>query len=347
MRTSANHLRAGVGFLASSCLPWLTACAPPRVVLVERGPQAYYQTAFPVHDTSGELARVFLSVKQVMFSAEYRTYQFREAAGVTEADVRAGAFQGRADSTYSETVSKAGTATVVARSGNRLTLLTTAHLVHFPELRIEYWDDASANARAAAYGRVASVSVKTSQQGILSPQGGTSLLSVVARDDGNDLALLAAAVVEVGDTTRFLPLDLPAGDARRLSWGSFVYVVGYPRSIPMVTRAIVSSPERDGRGGFVTDGLWNEGISGGLILGVRGDTGALEVVGLARAAVGEREVRLQPDTTGIADDLEVRRYDGPLYLQRVLRIRYGITLPVPMTVVGDFLRRNRVTLNRP
>ena len=32
------------------------------------------------------------------------------------------------------------------------------------------------------------------------------------------------------------------GDASRLTWGSFVYVLGYPQGYPMVTRGIVSLP---------------------------------------------------------------------------------------------------------
>ncbi len=336
-------------FPAASFLMALAAacsggCAPPRAVLVDRGPQAHYQTAYPVHDTSADLARLFLSVKQVTFTADYRTYVFAEDSGVTDADVRAGRYQERADSSYSETVTKAGTATVVALAGDRLTLLTVEHLTRFPDVRIEYWEEGPSRGPAAPPGPVASVSVKTWERGTLLPPAGPSPLELVARDERNDLALLATRLGEMSDTTRYSVLDVPEGDARRLSWGSFVYVVGYPRSTPMVTRAIVSSPDRDGRGGFVTDGLWNEGISGGLVLGVRGDYGDLELVGLARAGAAEREIRLRPDTTALGERLELRRYDGPLYVQSSLRIQYGISLPTSVSVVREFLARHGVSL---
>lgn len=331
--------------VALVCLNGAVGCGPPRAVLVERGPQAYYQTAYPIHDTSEDLERLFLSVKQILFTAEYRTYAFPEEAGVTEVQVRAGGFQARADSSYDESMTKSGTATVVARSGDRVTLLSTDHVVRFPDLRIQYWDDAMPQARArTAPRRVASVSVLTSQRGTLLPPSGTAPLRVVARADADDVAILETILTQATDTVHFPALKVPAGDPRRLSWGSFVYVVGYPRSTPMVTRAIVSDPDRDRRGGFVTDGLWNEGISGGLILAVRGDTGGLEVVGMARAGVGEREIQVRPDTTAFTDATEVRRYDGPLFVQSTLRVRYGITLPVSMTIIEPFLRRNGVTL---
>ncbi|NJD20491.1 MAG: trypsin-like peptidase domain-containing protein [Gemmatimonadetes bacterium] len=334
----------GPSLLKALAAAWCVGCASPRAVLVDRGPQAHYQTAYPTHDTSQELARLFQSVKQVTFTADYRTWEFAEDAGVTEADVRAGRYRERADTSWSETITKAGTATVVSGAGNRLTLLTVEHLTRFPEVRIEYWDEERPGGRAGAPPRVASVSVKSWERGSLLPPTGSSSLEVVARDERNDLALLAATLESVSDAAGFAVLDVPGGDARRLSWGSFVYVVGYPRGTPMVTRAIVSSPDRDGQGGFVTDGLWNEGISGGLVLGVRGDCGDLELVGLARAGAGQRDIRLRPDTTALGDGLEYRRYDGPLYVQSSLRIQYGISLPVSMSVVGEFLVQHGVSL---
>lgn len=325
----------------------LSSCAAPRAVLVERGPQAHYQTAYPVHDVSRDLARIFLAVRQVMFTAEYRTYVFAEGSGVTEADVTAGRYRERADSSYTETLSKAGTATILARSADLLTLVTVEHVTRFPERRIQYWEDAPHGSTPTAPREVASVSVRTSLHGTLVPSTGPAPLEVTARDEPNDLALLRVSLGSLSDTARFQVLDVPGGDARQLSWGSFLYVVGYPKSTRMVTRGIVSSPDRDGRGGFITDGLWNEGMSGGLVLAVRGDNGDMELVGIARSAVGEREFRLRPDTLALGAESEVQRYDGPLFVQPSLRILYGITLPVPVNVVKEFLHRNGLTLRGP
>ncbi len=312
------------------------------MVSTERGAQAYYQTAYPEHDTSRDLARTFASVKQISFTAEYRTYLFPADAGITEADVRSGRFRARADSSFPESLSKAGTATIIARSGTRVTLLTTNHVVHLPALRISYYDEG--RDRAAGPRRVASASVLTSERGTLVPHPGRGPLEVLARDEQSDLALLGMELGELSDTTLFPALALRTGNSRRLAWGSFLYVLGYPAGYPMVTRGIVSNPNWDGRGGFVSDGLWNEGISGGLILAIRGETGNLEAVGLARAGAATTELRLQPDTLSAPSGGETRRYEGMLYIESVLRIQYGITLPVSMTVVMGFLDRNRAAL---
>jgi hypothetical protein len=112
----------------------------------------------------------------------------------------------------------------------------------------------------------------------------------------------------------------------------------------MVTRAIVSDPDRDLRGGFLLDALWNEGVSGGPILAVRGEGGDFEWVGVARSGVASRELRVQPPGVEplFTEDPElVMLYQGPLAVESVARIQYGLTIPVAMGRIRDFLERNR------
>lgn len=311
----------------------LHGCSTARVAPAAFGPQAYYQTAYPTYDTSRELTRAFEAVKRIGFSAEYVTYVFSRTAGVTDAMVFAGGFESRADTVYPESEHKAGTATIISRSGQRIALLTVNHVTQFPPMHIRYYEDDTGMGPK----RVASVAVRQSVRGVLVPHPGRGNLVVLARDERNDIALLGLELGEHSDTAQFRVASFPGGDSGRLSWGSFVYVVGYPAGYPMVTRGIVSNPDWDGHGSFVTDGLWNEGISGGLILAVRGETGTLEAVGLARAGAAGREVRLQPDTAGIPVRSESRRYEGALYIESVLRIQYGITLPISIALVNEFI----------
>lgn len=345
MRAPASPLRAPATLLILLASGVVASCAPaPRVISVDGRSQAYYQTSFPIHDTSRDLEDAVRSVKQISYTAEYITHLFTWDEGVTEADLLAGDVSPRAARSFSEVQSKAGTATIIGRSMDRITLLTTHHVVHLPEVVVSYYDQEPGQRRSRAR-RVASVSYRTSELGGLLQHPDLGPFEVVARDDVNDLAVLGMRLREWSDAAQYPPLRLAIGDARRLSWGSFVYVLGFPRGYPMVTRAIVSDPDRDGRGAFFTDGLWNEGISGGMILAVRGETGALEPVGLARAGAADRELRLLPDTTGIPVDQDlVRPYDGTLYLESFLRIQYGITLSVPMTVVNEFLSDSRALI---
>jgi hypothetical protein len=345
MRAPACQPRTSPTLLILLVAGAVASCAPaPRLISADGGPRAYYQTSFPVHDTSRDLEEAVRSVKQISYTAEYLTHLFTFEEGVTEADILAGDVSTRAARSFSEVQSKAGTATIIGRSLDRITLLTTHHVVHLPEVVVSYYEPEPGQRRSQAP-RVASVSYRTSELGGLLQHPDLGPFEVVARDDVNDLAVLGMRLREWSDPAQYPPLRLATGDPRRLSWGSFVYVLGFPRGYPMVTRAIVSDPDRDGRGAFFTDGLWNEGISGGMILAVRGETGALEPVGLARAGAADRELRLLPDTTGIAVDQDLMRpYQGTLYLESFLRIQYGITLSVSMTVVNEFLSSSRAMI---
>jgi S1-C subfamily serine protease len=333
---SKRALLAGLGILGGCTAPIVTTQPPAR---------SYYLTA-PGYDVSPELEELFRSVHQIEYTAEYTTYTFDEAAGVTEDDIYAGGFEARADTSYSETLAKAGTATVIRRSVNRLTLLTVAHVVRYPEFRFQFYEDAPGRRSRASdvRRRVASASVLIAERGHLLPRSGPLRFEVQAMDERLDLAMLRIDLSGRVEADRFPAVALDAGNARSLAWGSFLYVLGYPRGYPLVTRMIVSNPDRDGQGGFITDGIWNEGMSGGLIVAIRGNTGALELVGLARASAAEREFRLVPDTAGIVPGAPTFRYDGPLWLETGLRPTYGIGLPIPMTSIEGFLRAHRVVL---
>lgn len=317
-----------------------------RVGQPQTTPQSYYRTA-PAGDTSRELDRVFRSIQRIEFTAEYVTYEFDERAGVTEADILAGAYESRADTSYSETLTKSGTATVIGRSDRRLTLLTVNHVVQFPPVQFHYFEegrDRGARARDATR-PVAAASIRVAERGLMLPRGVLLPYTVTARDERADIALLRVDLDSGVDADRFPVLELGIGDVRRLSWGAFVYVLGYPLGYPMVTRAIVSNPDWDGQGSFITDGIWNEGMSGGPIVAIR-DAGRLELIGLARASAAEREIRIRPDTTLVTPGSTGVRYDGPLFVDAGFRFHYGIGLPVSLPSITAFLQREGVSLRR-
>jgi hypothetical protein len=332
---------AGLGILGLL----LPSCTP-RPIIVERPPQAYYQTGFPIHDTSRELERTIRSLKRIQYTAVYRTYAFTREAGVTDADdLTAPATLARAADTLTETESKGGTAAILFSGARGVALLTNHHVVHYPAVRIQYFDEATPGRRGRAPPRrVASVAIRMQERGALADHLPLGTFDVLARDTASDLALVDLRL-ERTDSVRFSPMPSLPGDPSRLSWGSFLYVLGYPRGYSMVTVAIVSDPNRDRHDSFLTNGLWNEGISGGVILAIRGDNGNLEWVGIARAGVGAPEVRVQPRPEERVDELDLPvLYPGPLFVESVLRIQYGITFSVPMTRIRDFISENRSLL---
>lgn len=324
----------------------LPACATSPDPGLPEGSARLYQTAWPAHDTSRELTSAFRSVKQIYHTGEYLTHVFPESAGVTEADLVGGRVPEGAVQSYPEAQTKAGTATILARAGDRLVLLTSHHVVHFAPVRIEFYEPPGGGPPTPGGRRiVASVSYLVDEGGGLVHHPDLGSFQVLARDEPADIALLGIPLRPWSNPTQFPPLSLQPGVADRLAWGSFVYVLGYPNGFAMATRGIVSDPDRDGAGAFLTDGLWNEGISGGLILGVREDSGRLEWVGMARAGAAQPEIRARPDTASFAQDPDfVRLYGGPLYVEAMLRIVYGVTLSVPEGTIREFVARSRGAL---
>jgi S1-C subfamily serine protease len=334
VRWKAGFLLALLGLGAAGC----GATRPPA----QRAGQAHYQTAYPAHDTSDELREVFRSVKRIAMTADYVTYLFPLDEEVTEARLGDPAFLARAVDTLPSSHSRTGTAVILSGAEGRLTLLTSHQVVDFPERRLQYRLGQSPGGEPVT--EIAGVSIRLQANGQLLDHLDIGPFQVLAGDPERDLALLGADLRPWSEPANFLPLPVPRGESRRLSWGSFVYVFGYPRGYPMVTRAIVSDPDRDLQGGFLMDALWNEGISGGPILALRGESGEFEWVGVARSGVALRELRVEPPGVEalFGEDPElVMLYQGPLAVQQVARIQYGLTIPVAMTTIADFLSRSR------
>jgi hypothetical protein len=189
------------------------------------------------------------------------------------------------------------------------------------------------------------ISIKREQANLVADVASIQPFVVLARSVPADLALLGAAYPFGTDAGLLDVLEVRTGNPERLSWGSFVYVMGHPGGYPLVTRGIVSDPGRTATGSFLIDGLWNEGVSGGPILAVRSEDGSLEWVGIARAAAGRIEHRLAPDPETVEEMVDERMlYDGRIYLEEVQRILYGISLSVSMTAIRNFLARHREEL---
>ncbi|TVR64075.1 MAG: serine protease [Gemmatimonadales bacterium] len=305
-------------------------------------PQAFYQTAFPSTDTSDELDQVLSSLVRIRVSWNYETRIFDEATAPLEARLDLPeSLMGASDTVQTEQT-RAATAILLGHQDGRSIMVTAAHAVNLPDTIVQFYGDG----RAVPGGlrRVRSVSILTHRADWVVGLPGLEPFQVLATDDVSDIAIIG--VERGGDPlppgTR--PLPVPAGDPDRLSWGSFVYVLGFPAGYPMVTRGIVSDPAGIHTGAFVVDGLWNEGVSGGVILAIRGDGSGMEWVGMARAAAARTEPRLRPTEDALEDREPWEPYEGPLFLEEARHIQYGITLAIPMDAVQRFLDRHRSRL---
>ena len=340
-RRSPSRALLLAGFAFASCTRYVA-------VDPERGPQAYYQTGFPLQDMSIDLEQTLASIVRIHVERSYDRYVFPgdDAAIASQPQGAAADLLSRAIDTVPWRRSRAATAVIIATSRERLTLLTTNHAIYFPDTIVEYFGSQDgATGPESGPRAIESISIKTGQTTAMVRPSQVEPFEILARSEPDDLALIGVTLPEV--ETVFLPLPPPSpevpvlelanGDPRRLSWGSFVYLLGHPGGFRMVTRGIVSEPDRRPDGSFLIDGIWNEGMSGAPILAVRGDGGGLEWVGIAQAASARTEYRLVSEESAERTQDPRRPYEGPIYLQPAQEIRYGISFSVPVTVIRRFI----------
>ncbi|MGH7464014.1 MAG: hypothetical protein ACREK1_02500, partial [Longimicrobiales bacterium] len=106
--TRRNRLRQLRAQTAVSVLPRclvvasavLTTACTRQYMVSDTGPQAYYQTGFPIRDTSGELARIAQSIHRLGVTSFYTTYRFAGEDSVRDADIRSPATLARAREQY-------------------------------------------------------------------------------------------------------------------------------------------------------------------------------------------------------------------------------------------------------
>jgi len=319
----------------------ITGCSR-QYVMTERGTQAYYQTGFPIDDTSRDLERIFRSVKRINVTVHYNTFIFNPDRRITLQDIETYNLSDIADERLSATDSKAGTAIVIASNPLQTALITNEHVVDYPDTLIEYYK--TPDGKRTRY--IQQISVKVQQVNLIYDLPELGAFDIIVRDERNDIAIIGVRHPDTKSSSGASVLRVPPGNPERLSWGSFVYVLGYPKGHKMVTRGIISNPGRGRDSSFLLDALFNRGVSGGLILAIRGETGEMEWIGMARSGSASTEMILAPRDAHPDEADLFRPFEGDIFLKPDSRIEYGITFPISIKTIQSFLSQHRELLEQ-
>jgi hypothetical protein len=120
---------------------------------------------------------------------------------------------------------------------------------------------------------------------------------------------------------------------------------GYPAGYRIVTKAIVSSPNRDRYGSFLTDAVFNRGFSGGIVLAIRDGVPNFELVGMMKLVPGHQHYYLTPAKEGEQVDFESNvPFKGDMYAESRTDIIYGVAPAIPSELIIDFLKTNQQKL---
>lgn len=301
-----------------------------------------YDSEFPYRSTSVELEKISQSIQRIIASAFYRVYVLDENNQLTLADIGKQKIEEIAVREFLIDNSSSGTAIVVYSENGNVALVTCSHIVNFPDTLIVYKPDATGNPTEF----VESVSIKENQVVYVAgfPEG--SAVDILLDDPKSDLAILGRKY-GVHSRKIFPTFNFHLGKAKELEWGTFVYLLGYPINYKMITKGIVSSPNKDEYGSFLVDAVINPGFSGGIVLAIRDGVPNFELVGIVQSVPEEKEDMLYPDITDRGAKYNpVVPYKGDIYVKKHSSIRYGITKVIPVEAMLKLIEENKDYLSR-
>ena len=296
-----------------------------------------YDSEFPYRNSSEELDNIAKSVKKLFCLVEYDRYHFDFPQQVTNESLPEIKLARTAvkRTFFSESVH--GTATVIKNDNKKLVVLTCAHVVDYPDTIFSYYIDAN-NAETAF---LESVSVKRQQRNFIRDLPDSGELGIILTDDELDVAFLGNSFSDLNQFANPV-FSYPVGNAKDLEWGSFVYILGFPAGHQMVTRGIVSNPNLNRKGEFIIDALFNQGISGGIVLAVRDGVPNFELVGIARSVSANYRNVLKPVHESHQEVYNPNvPYEGDLFVKIEKDINYGITFTISIEKIRNLYYMNR------
>ncbi|HTY00851.1 MAG TPA: serine protease [Bacteroidota bacterium] len=301
-----------------------------------------YDSEFPTTPTSSYLERMGESIQRLNAVAYYKTYFFGPQERFRLTDVGEAVLSAHeATSVYANSTTS-GTATVIVSGSRRIAFLTCAHIVAFPDTLTAYFP--GADRKPSPYVATVSILKRTALYVATLPEGGT--VEVLALDRANDLAIVGH---RYESSQLLMPPVLPyaLGKSDELRWGTFLYLYGYPAGIKVVTRGIVSSPNKDKKHSFVVDAVFGRGFSGGICLALRDGVPNFEVVGLIKMVPAHSSYVLTPGREHESDEIDLDLpYTGQIFIERRTEIEYGITQAISAETVREFLDSHMLDLSQ-
>jgi hypothetical protein len=299
-----------------------------------------YDSEFPYKGASKELREISQTIHRINSTAFYKTYLFDQSAEVINENLDVADLSKITTSEGYADQSTSGTGTAIFFSEGKIAILTCAHVVNDPDTIISYFADEEG--QLTEYIEAIFIKERQSVYAAGFPEG--SEFEILAVDNKTDLAVIGRDYKSLSNI-KFPIFNYPLGLAKELDWGSFVYVFGYPINNQMVTKAIVSNPNKDELGSFLIDAVINNGMSGGVVLAIRDGVPNFEMVGMIQWVPEVEENVLAPKKLKNNESYNpIVPYEGKEYVKRFSSIRYGIARVISVEAIKKFFTDNREKL---
>jgi hypothetical protein len=301
-----------------------------------------YDSEFPYRGCSEQLEKIAESVRMVSCIAYYKSYVFPYESKIQRSDIQSLYFREKATREVFLNRTASGTATIIYSGNRRIAMLTCAHVVDFEDTIITYYRGEDQHQTKF----ISSLAIKDRQVNYAAAVTGARNLEILSIDREKDLAVLGQRVEETLNPLDIHVFPYPFGNAKELEWGAFVYLFGYPSGYRILTKGIVSNPNRDRSGAFLTDAVFNKGFSGGIVLAVRDGVPNFELVGMVRLVPGRQETYLTPVREGETIDYEQNiPYKGDIFVGNRVDILYGVAPAISSETILEFLKDNKESLS--
>jgi S1-C subfamily serine protease len=319
----------------------LISCRTVEHTFVEITDDSLYRSHTQSSYLTDQIRDSFQSVKRIQSTVFYTTYLFDYENPPLRSEIEGTNFRQIAVDVARDNHSSAGTAVVLAKSVDRVALLTAAHVVSFQDTIWHYSQEYEDQRNRP----VEAVSIKDNILNYIYGAEEVGAFELIVSDEFRDLALLSTRL-GVDSQTDLVPLPVQAGDSEQLEWADQVYALGYPKGYRMITTGIISETESQRRQGFNIDASFNRGFSGGVVFAIRNDRTAFEWVGMMISAAADIEYLLSPGYVSYDEYDPELEYVGSIYIQRIPRINYGITNAIGINEIKQFFRENQDIIRR-
>jgi len=293
-----------------------------------------YDSEFPNKSVSKELKYISTTVKKLDVLAFYSNHYFPNDSSIRKIMISDSLLKLYSVNSNITHESVSGTASVIYANGDNIGLLTCAHVIDFKDTVYTYYKTGNKGLH--------SISIKIKQQNHVSGLEAGEPIKIIAVDNKLDIALLIKKAIPFDKVVTVL--KYPTGDINDLQWGSLVYIMGYPLGNLMVTRAIVSVTNKMKSGTFVTDALYNHGISGSPVFAIRDGVPNFELVGMATSAAALETNMLVADDKFKDSGRQIAPYFGEVFVDNSKLISYGVTYSVSINKIRNFMRLNKMLL---
>ena len=314
---------------------FIYGCGTQQVMTERNSGDGYYKNNAHSDRFRQQVERGFESIRRLQNTVMYRTYLFNPNQTITRSQIGSFNIENVAVASEVESVTNAGTATVLSNNGIKTVFLTASHTVSRPDTVIHFYDLDT----GSPGDRVEAVSIKMSEHHFVIADEGIVGLDLVASNRSKDLALLISNE-SIEEQYNLEPIALDPGRFEEVEWGDMVVAMGYPRGVQMITQGVVSLSNHPHRS-LVMDLNINRGYSGGIVFALRSDGSGMEWVGMITSAMGERELYLAPED-GIQTEYNPEiPYRGEAYVKSRPVIYYGISYAVDINEISLFVQENR------